>query len=330
MQSVRSKGATKYDHFITPMMAQVHDKPFDDEEWIFEIKWDGYRALAETGNRIRLYSRNGLSFEKLYPVVADELKKIKEKAVLDGEIVAFNSKNKPDFQKLQQYGLHKNQSLVYYIFDCISYKGKSLTHLPLLERKKILKNLLPESNILRYSDHVEETGIAFFNEAVKMDLEGIIAKKADSTYSPGKRSGDWLKIKHHNTQEAVIAGYTAPRGGRQFFGALILALMRNGRPVYIGHTGTGFTQKILKEVYEKLQPLKTDSSPFAHKIPVNSPVTWVKPVLVCNIKYSEITQDRILRHPVFMGLRIDKSAKETTTLDAEKKAGKRIKSGTVR
>lgn len=326
MKSIRSGDAIKYDDFIKPMTAQIRDKPFDDEAWIFEIKWDGYRAVAETGNPTRLYSRNGLSFAKLYPVVIEELSKIKEKTILDGEIVAFNNQNKPDFQKLQQYGYYKNLSLVYYVFDCLAVKGKSITHLPLVERKKILKSLLPKSNIIRYADHVEEKGIAFFNEAVKMDLEGIIAKRSQSTYLPGKRSSDWLKIKHHNTQEAVIVGYTAPRGGRQYFGALILALMRKGKPTYIGHTGTGFTTKILKEVYEKLQSLKTDSSPFTHKIPVNSPVTWVKPVLVCNIKYSEVTQDGILRHPVFMGLRIDKTAAETTRLDAKKSAVKRVKS----
>lgn len=314
--SVRGGRAEKFKHFIKPMLTQLHDKPFDDDNWIFEMKWDGYRAIAETGPKgIRLYSRNGLSFANLYPTVADELTRIKKEAVLDGEIVALDKDNKPSFQKLQQYAGHTGLPLIYYVFDCLAYQGKDLTAMPLLERKKMLKKILPASDIIRYSDHIEASGTAFFNKVTEMNMEGIIAKRADSPYTTGRRTSDWLKIKNHNTQEAIIAGYTAPRGGRQHFGALLLGIQSGKTLKYIGHTGTGFTEKILRELHAKLKPLARTTSPFTGKIPVNATVTWVEPVLVCEVKFSEITDEGIMRHPVFLGLRIDKSAAETNHMD---------------
>ena len=317
-RSVRSGGNEKLTQYITPMLAQIHDEPFDNEEWIFEIKWDGYRAIAEIhGGDVKLYSRNGLSFLGLYPAVADALRKIKDEAVLDGEIVVLNEKNQPDFQKLQQYDHNPSLTIQYYVFDCLSHKGKSITHLPLVERKEIAKKVVGNNKIIKYSDHVTQSGVEFFSKVTDMNLEGMIAKRAMSQYLPGKRTRDWLKIKNHNTQEAVIAGYTAPRGSREYFGALILGMYKEGRLRYIGHTGTGFTSAILKEVYAKLSPLKRPTSPFDTKVSVNSPVTWVEPKLVCAIKFTEVTEEGILRHPVFLGLRIDKSAKEVNTLDVK-------------
>jgi bifunctional non-homologous end joining protein LigD len=303
------------------MLANLHDHAFDDENWIFEIKWDGYRAVAEIGDELKLYSRNGLSFLQLYPEVANALRKIKEEVILDGEIIVLNEQNKPDFQKLQQYGdHHRSLKIMYYVFDCLSYRGKSIMSLPLIERKKIAQKVIPaQSTILKYSDHVRGSGIEFFAKAVSMDLEGVIAKRANSLYIPGRRTQDWLKIKNHNTQEAIIAGYTAPRGSRPYFGALILAIKSDGKLRYIGHTGTGFTEELLKEVYQVLQPLRRKTSPFDKKIPVNGAVTWVEPTLVCNIKFTEITADGILRHPVFMGLRIDKTSAEVTSLEVPPK-----------
>ena len=305
------------------MLARISDEAFDDPDWIFEIKWDGYRAIAEIRPQgVRLYSRNGLSFLRLYPKVAEELKKIREGAILDGEIVVLNEEKKPDFQKLQQYDHNPSLPILFYVFDCLSWKGKSITHLPLVERKEIAKQVLVKSNVVRYSDHVAACGRDFFATIIDMDLEGMIAKRATSPYLPGKRTGDWLKIKNHNTQEAIIAGYTAPRGSREFFGALILGIYQHERLRYIGHTGTGFTSAILREVYDKLRVLKRDSSPFDRKVPVNSPVTWVEPKIVCEVKFTEITAEGILRHPVFMGLRIDKAAEEANTLDVTAKANR--------
>lgn len=294
------------------MLAKLHDKPFDNDDWIFEIKWDGYRAIAEVnGKNSRLYSRNGLSFEKEYAVVFDELKKIKKKVVLDGEIVAFNEKGMPSFNAIQQYDAHTTP-LMYYVFDILYLNGKSLEHSPLLERKQILKDLLPESDIIKYCDHIRGKGTEFFEAMQQQGLEGMIAKRADSYYTEGARSNEWLKVKHMLTDEAVIAGYTQARGGRKYFGALILGSYENGKLKYIGHTGTGFNHKTLKAVHEKLQPLITDTNPFGEKVKVNSPVTWVHPKLVCNLKFTEVTPDGNRRHPVFMGLRNDKSPKEVT------------------
>lgn len=322
-RSVRSAN-DKVTGYVKPMLAQISDKPFDDADWVFEVKWDGYRAVAETGKeRTRLYSRNGLSFLRLYPRVAEELKKIKEEAILDGEIVVLNEHNKPDFQKLQQYDQHPSLPILYYVFDCISYRGKSIAELPLLERKEIARKLLPKSAVIKYSDHVSGNGSDFFSQVVSMDLEGMIAKRSDSHYLPGKRTRDWLKIKNHNTQEAVIAGYTAPRGSRQYFGALILGIFSGKKLKYIGHTGTGFNNEVLKKVYDRLSPLQRDTSPFDGRVSVNAPVTWVDPKIVCEVKFTEMTEEGILRHPVFLGLRIDKAAEETTTLDAAVKSHSR-------
>lgn len=319
IRSVRA-GAEKLDDFITPMLAQSKSEPFDDPDWIYEIKWDGYRAIAEVAkNNVSLYSRNGLSFNRLYPRVVEALERLKENCVLDGEVVVLDEHDRPSFQKLQQYGDDPGLPILYYVFDCLSYKNKDLTKLPLAERKKILEKIVPPDSIIRYSDHVATDGKAFFEHAGKLGLEGIIAKRADSLYYPGKRTGDWLKIKHQNIEEAVIAGYTAPRNSRKYFGALVLGMYQKGKLRYVGHTGTGYTEAILKDVYTALQPLVRADSPFATKVPINAPVTWVEPALVCQVKFTEATDEGILRHPVFMGLRIDKKAKDVHPVKTAKK-----------
>jgi len=310
----RNSGSSKrLPNFIKPMLASLHDKPFDDPNWIYEIKWDGYRAIAEINKKdIRLYSRNGISFKDDYPGIYEELHKIKKNVVIDGEIVALDKNGKPHFQLLQQYAKSGEVPVCYYVFDCLYVNGRSIENKPLIERKKILKDLLPESNIVKFCDHIEGTGKAFFALAKKEKLEGVVAKRADSIYRENSRSADWLKLKNIIMDEAVIAGYTQPRGGRKYFGALVLGLYKKGKLIYIGHTGTGFTDATLKEVYDKMQPLKTDKSPFDTKVTVNAPVTWVKPKLVCNLKYSEVTTDNRRRHPVFLGLRIDMDPEDVT------------------
>jgi bifunctional non-homologous end joining protein LigD len=326
--SVRSPAAKerKFKDFIQPMLATLTDEPFDNPEWIFEVKWDGYRAIAEIKKgEVKFYSRNGLSFHELYPEVVDELRKIKKDCILDGEVVVLDETGKPSFQKLQQFGMNRDFPIHYYIFDCLSYAGTEITDKPLIERKQILETLVPKSDILKYSEHITADGIRFYKESKKLDLEGIMAKRADSVYETGRRTKNWLKVKNHNTQEAIIAGYTAPRASRKYFGSLVLGIYDEGKLKYIGHTGTGYTEKILKDVYEKLQPHITTHSPFDTKIPVNSTVTWVKPVLVCNVRYGELTHDGILRHPVFMGLRIDKKAKEVKQLEADMKTATKKK-----
>lgn len=295
-------------------MAKLYDKPFDDADWVFEIKWDGYRAVAEVNNgEVRLYSRNGLSFEQKYPAVKQALSKLKNEVILDGEIVVLDDKGNPSFQLLQHYDPNGDNEIIYYVFDCLSVNGESIENKTLLERKKILQKLLPKNNgIIRFCEHIEEKGKDFFKVVQQHGLEGMIAKRSKGKYHAGARTDEWLKIKQVQTEEAVIAGYTAPRGGRKYFGALVLGTYVKGKLTYIGHTGTGFDNKTLKEMSELFEGYETDESPFGVAVPLNGAVTWLRPELVCNLKYSEITSDGIRRHPVFMGLRVDKDSEEVT------------------
>lgn len=295
------------------MLAKETSKPFDDKEWLFEIKWDGYRAIAEIDNgAVKLYSRNGLSFENSYPVVFAELKKIRQKAVLDGEIVVLNDEGQPEFQLLQHYENNTYRPIQYYVFDLLALNGQNTCAFPLIERKELLQKIVSKSQVIKYSDHIIKSGIRFFEVSGEKNLEGIMAKKMDSQYYPGKRTTEWLKIKHHKTQEAIICGYTSPAGSRKYFGALVLGIKDAGKLKYIGHTGSGFDQQSLKELYERLQPLVQDESPFDERVKTNMPVTWVRPELVCELKFTEVTNDGKLRHPIFLHLREDKTTKEVT------------------
>lgn len=295
------------------MLAKETEKAFDDKNWLFEIKWDGYRAITEKReNEILLYSRNGISFQQTYPIVVDQLKHVKADAVLDGEIVVLNDKGQPSFQLLQHYSENQDHPIQYQVFDLLELNGQDTTGLSLIERKELLQKIIPENEVIKYSDHIIEKGKSFFTVSEENGLEGILAKKMDSKYYPGKRSSEWLKIKHHKTQEAIIAGYTAPSGSRKYFGALILASKEGNHFKYIGHTGTGFNDVALKEMYDLLQPLVQKESPFNEKIKTNSPVTWVKPKLICEVKFSEITRDGMFRHPVFLHLREDKDINEVS------------------
>ncbi len=299
------------------MLAGETENPFDDKEWLFEIKWDGYRAICEkTKGDILLYSRNGLNFLPTYPVIADQLKNIDEEVIIDGEIVVLNDEGQPDFQLLQYYAENKNRPVRYYVFDLLKLNGQDTTGFALLDRKELLQKIIPENEVIKYSDHILEEGKSFFSVSKEKNLEGILAKKITSKYYPGKRTSEWLKIKHHRTQEAIIAGYTEPAGGRKYFGALILATRDTTGLKYIGHTGTGFNHTSLKKMYETLQPLVRQTSPFGEKIKTNMPVTWVEPELICEVKYSEITSDGKLRHPVYLRLRNDKNLEDINTATA--------------
>ncbi|PKF74634.1 DNA ligase D [Chryseobacterium sp. PMSZPI] len=293
------------------MLAKLSENAFDDKDWIFEIKWDGYRAIADLSHDEPLfYSRNGISFLSKFDKVAQDLEQQKYKMILDGEIVAYDDQGRPSFQLLQQIGDHPNLALVYQVFDLLWLNGHSTEELPLIQRKELLKEALIETDTIKYCDHISEKGKAFFDQMKKMKLEGMIAKRSDSPYIENYRSNDWLKIKFSNTEEAIICGFTEPRGSRESFGALILGKYSNNELIYCGHTGTGFNNVSLKEVYKKLQKLMIKNSPFESAPKTNMPVTWIKPELVCEIKYSEITKDGIYRHPVFIALREDKEPEE--------------------
>jgi bifunctional non-homologous end joining protein LigD len=305
--SIRSGKTRKLKQYVKPMLASVTKTPFDDKDWIYEIKWDGYRAVAELEKGdIRFYSRNGLDFSERFAVIYQALHKIKHDVILDGEVVLMNEKNLPDFQKLQHYENHLNYPLIYYVFDILELDGKNMEGLHLLDRKKILKQLLKKDASIRYCDHIDGQGIAFLEKVKEQGMEGIIAKKKDSVYTRNVRSKEWLKIKNVQSTEVVIAGYTEPKGGRTHFGSLILAGKKGKKWIYRGHVGTGFNSDLLRELKMKMKPLETDHSPFDEKVPVNGKVSWVQPKLVADIAYTEITRDGIFRHPSFLRLRDEK------------------------
>ena len=293
------------------MLAKLYEEAFNDKEWIFEIKWDGYRAIADlSAKNFLFYSRNGISFYEKFQKVSKDFDQQTQKIILDGEIVAYDENGKPSFQLLQQIGDNPDLALVYQVFDLLWLNGHSTEELPLLQRKELLKEALIETDMIKYCDHIPEKGIDFFNQMKKMKLEGMIAKKADSKYIENHRTSDWLKIKFTDTEEAIICGFTEPRGSRKGFGALILGKYADGELIYSGHTGTGFNNESLNQLHETLKKIITKISPFENIPKTNMPVTWVKPELVCEIKYSEITKDGIFRHPVFIAIREDKNPEE--------------------
>lgn len=304
-------GEKKLKKFITPMLAKSHDKPFDGIDWAFEIKWDGYRAIADLRNEPLLYSRNGLDFSQKFKKVFNQLKLQDHLMVLDGELVAYDHHGKPNFQWLQQIGDKPNLIIVYQVFDILWLNGHSTENLTFLERKELLKEALKETEIIKYCDHVLEKGKEFYQGIENLGLEGMIAKKTESTYSEGARSSEWLKIKTQQTDEVVVVGFTEPKGSRKKFGSLILAKYdEKGDLIFSGQVGTGFNDKTLKDVFEKLEPLTVSESPF-QKIPkTTAKPTWIKPELVAEVKFSEITKDGIFRHPVFLHLREDKGIED--------------------
>ncbi|MFB9262227.1 non-homologous end-joining DNA ligase [Bradyrhizobium erythrophlei] len=295
---------------LQPMLATLTDAPFDDPAWVFEDKYDGFRMVAETkGGRVALYSRNGKIISRSYIEVAQALEGVKCDAVIDGELVAIGDDGVSHFQLLQN-ALRHEAKLLYCAFDLMFEDGEDLRGLPLLERKKRLQAILPRHKLVAFSRHGKTFGTKFFREAERRGLEGIMAKRADSTYASGRRTTDWLKIKTAKRQEVVIAGFTAPRRTRPFFGALVLALRESDEWRYIGHVGTGFSHKTLAELHGKLSKLKTANSPFPAKVKDEAVTTWVKPSLVAEVKFAEWTSSGEMRQPVYLGLRADKRAKD--------------------
>jgi bifunctional non-homologous end joining protein LigD len=296
---------------VRPMLASLTEQAFDRQDWYFEIKWDGYRAISETGQEtVRLYSRNLLSFEEKFHPIIKELEKINFEAVLDGEVVVVDEEGRAHFKLLQRYNKTGEGLLVYYIFDLLYLDGYDLQALPLEKRKEILKRALPVLPRLKYSDHIKGMGNDLFQAAQNKGIEGIIAKDKNSRYRQGVRSSEWLKVKALLQQKAVIGGFTEPKGSRKDFGALLLGVYEGNDLIYIGHTGGGFDAKELKEVKVKLEPLARKKSPFKQKPKTNAPATWVEPNLVCEVRFSEWSHDLIMRQPIYLGLREDIDPKE--------------------
>ena len=307
---------------VQPMLATLIDKPFDDQNWVYEVKWDGYRALAFMKNgKIELKSRNDKSFnEKFYPVY-DTLKSIVINAILDGEIVVLEKNGTANFAALQNWRSEADGDLVYYVFDILWYDGKDLKGLSLLERKAILKEVMPQNDLILLSEHFDTSGVGFLNEAKKLGLEGIMAKRKESVYHIHERSSDWLKIKANRRQEVVIGGFTKNEGSSKLFSSLLVGLYEGKKLIYTGKVGTGFSAKLQQELMAQFKPLVTKNSPFDDEPDINkssrfrpSPphaaVTWLHPNLVCEVSFTEMTGDGVMRHPSFVGMRNDKNAKK--------------------
>jgi bifunctional non-homologous end joining protein LigD len=307
-------------HLYKPMLAQVAPKPFSDKDWIFEIKWDGFRAIAYVEEPYSLKSRNGKELKHNFPEL-EELNRLSSNIVVDGEIVIMRE-GKPDFQTLLERGQAVSTGEIqrqatraqatFIVFDILEKDGKTLTNLPLMERKKILSDSLNEGANVLVSDFIEEKGEAYYQLALDKGLEGVVAKKKDSYYEEGLRTGSWLKMKELRTCDCVIFGYTRGAEAREkTFGALLLGLYdKAGKPVYVGKVGTGFRQETLGILTDKFEKLKTNVAPF--KPETGDVVTWLEPKLVCEVIYQVVTRDIKLRMARFQRLREDKSPDECT------------------
>jgi DNA ligase D-like protein (predicted ligase) len=291
------------------MKAVLTPDRFSDPNWIFERKLDGVRCIAvRDGGDVKLLSRNDLSLNGRYPEVASALESQRaQRFAIDGEVVAFEG-DETSFAKLARRGLEPVE-VFYYVFDILWLDGEDVTGRPLGERKELLRETIDFEDPLRFTEHRDEDGEAFYEEACKAGWEGLIAKRADSLYVARGRSKDWLKFKCGRGQELVIGGYTEPKGSRIEFGALLLGVYEGDALRYAGKVGTGFNEATLKAIGKQLRARRRDTSPFADR--VREPhSTWVEPELVAQVGFQEWTRDGRLRHPRFLGLRDDKAARE--------------------
>jgi len=318
---------------IHPMLATPADKAFDDPDWLFEIKWDGYRAVAFIEDeRVRLVSRSQNDLTAQFSELGGLPQSVRaRRAILDGEIVALDNEGRPSFSLMQQrtgfqpgkrrLPRREGVPVIYYAFDLLYVDGFDLRRIALEPRKQLLQERIENSEVIHFSDHYAEKGLQLLEAARQRGLEGIVAKKRSSAYQE-KRSSDWLKIKITQRQECVVGGYTDPEGSREYFGALVLGLYdRQGRLIHVGQVGTGFDHKMLKEMFARLQLLETKKNPFYGEIGGLRRVHFVRPELVAEIKFAEWTHETAeggmkLRAPVFMGLRADKPAEECRLEDA--------------
>jgi len=317
----KKKRASPIPKDAKPMLATLVDEPFDAEGWIYEVKWDGFRAIAFIDDEIDIRSRNNKSFNKKFYPVYNALKDWDVRAVVDGEIIVVNDKGFPDFEALQTWRSEADGQLVFYAFDILWLGGTDLMKEPLERRREILRGIIPQNGLIKLSESFDITGKEFYVLADKIGLEGIVAKKADSPYLPGTRSKQWLKIKTVRQQEVVIAGYTRNAKSSKLFSALLMGVYQDRELIFIGPVGTGFTTEMQAEILRKLKPLETRECPFNEVPDYNKPsrfrpdppeakVTWVKPQLVAEITYRTVSNGGTIRHPSFKGLREDKHAAE--------------------
>ena len=310
------------------MLATLVGDPFDDPQWLYEVKWDGYRAVAFIHEgEARLVSRNQNDLTGEFPEIAQALQSLAvENAILDGEVVALDEEGRPSFSLMQQRtgmtspanrgARNRAVPIIYYAFDLLYLDGYNLMAAELDQRKQLLQQIIPaDKGFVRYSDHYAAQGTALYAVARDKGLEGIVAKLRTGPYVQ-KRSREWLKIKITRRQECVIAGYTDPKGSRENFGSIVLGLYdQNGRLVHVGNAGSGFTEATHAALWKRLKELKTETNPFGEKIESTRKPHWVKPELVAEIKFSEWTHEGErggfkMRAPIFQGLRSDKKPRE--------------------
>jgi bifunctional non-homologous end joining protein LigD len=292
-------------------LATLIDGPFDDDDWLFEIKWDGYRAICtvDAKGKLSLESRNGLDLLDRFSGLEDLADAFESvPIIIDGEICSLDKKGRSDFQRLQD-AQESGNPLTYVAFDVLYADGRDQRKNPLEERKALLERLIGDDELVLYSKHVIGKGEALFAQAQRNHLEGIIGKKRSSVYV-ARRTRDWVKIKAQLEQEFVVGGWTDPRGSRRGFGSLLLGAYDGKDLRFVGNVGTGFSIKRIGEIMKQLEPLAREKSPFVNEVIANAPVHFVKPQLVAEVRFTEWTRDRILRQPAFLGLRDDKDPKD--------------------
>jgi bifunctional non-homologous end joining protein LigD len=323
----RSATTARLPDFVEPMKAKLVGSMPSGGDWVYEIKFDGYRALAiRGGSETRILSRNQKDLGSKFPEVKDSIAALDLKdAIIDGEIVALDEKGRSSFQLLQGLDMGEQRPpIVFYAFDLLRLNGKDLRNLPIEERKAKLEELLKKPpGVIRYSVSFTKDIPELLGRAQKLGLEGLIGKRAGSMYEAGKRTGAWIKVKLHQEQEFVIGGYTEPEGSRKYFGALLVGFYEGKKLRFAGRVGTGFSDKLLSALYSELSKIRIEKCPF-YNLPAvgrsrwDQGLTaaemkrchWVRPILVCQIKFTEWTRDDRLRQPVFLGIREDKNARE--------------------
>ena len=305
---------------LRPMLAEAQEKPFNAPGWLFELKLDGYRTLASRDQTSRVLSRNGNDLSACFPEIVQALKALPfEQVLLDGELVALDEHGRPNFQRLQQRAQLRRAldirhaavdcPVTFYAFDLLAFDGFDLRGLPLSTRKRLLQRVAPLAGVIRYLDHFEDDGIVLYQQVQKLGLEGIVAKRGDSPYKSG-RSPVWIKVRTRRTEDFVVVGFTEPKGSRSGFGALHLGSYHNGELRYSGRAGSGFSETQLAEIRQTLQSLLLGEAPCSGPLPQGDGTRWVEPRLVCEVEYTERTEEGLLRQPVFLRFREDKKPEE--------------------
>ncbi len=311
---------------LQPMLASQTDKIFNDPDWIYELKWDGYRILAHISNKgVLLQSRNGINYNAKFQALHDELTMIEHEVILDGEVVILDADGVSRFGELQNYP-SSNGTLRFYVFDMLFLNGLSMLDLDLVNRKSLIPEVVEGLEITQYCDHIEGMGTALFHKAVEAGMEGVMAKEIHSRYAIGVRTEKWLKVKSFERLEALICGYTNSEEGGAAFGSLILGLRKENGLQYIGNCGSGFSEEKRKELLQRFKNYRTDTNPFGKKIALKGRTpNWMRPALEAEVEYSERTKNGLLRNPVFKRLVGVPKLAEPKLPDKPKKSNTRLK-----